>query len=188
MSKENHFKWTWIWGRRRENDAKRCKHFHHQITIKNIEVFAISIITKWTVFWDILLSQSCNIVFLETGFILVKLNHIHLIISLSLAEDLINLIVTGGKSISSVWVTHFSLVDTADGCRNKSQCARMHYFFPQWWRHWAHSAVTWAKFPGTSVDIVSWTLILSDITVTFLIISMLSIIRLGSYCLKRDAP
>ena len=65
---------------------------------------------------------------------------------------------------------------------------RVYYFFPQWWQHWVYSAVIWPKLPGTSVDIISWTFILSDIIVTLYIISMPSIIWLGSGCLKSDVP
>lgn len=74
---------------------KYYKHFHDQIT-KYWAV--INIMAKETHHsLDILLTQSYAIMFHVTGFLLMKLNHIYLIISTSLAYNQINVIVTGGK-------------------------------------------------------------------------------------------
>lgn len=54
---------------------------------------------KRNIVWDIWVAQSCKTVFRGIGFLLVEPNDTYLIISLSSAEDQINLRVTGGNKL-----------------------------------------------------------------------------------------
>lgn len=144
------------------------KHFYYQSTITNIELFVISVITKK----QFIFMHFVNRILLNSvpcdwfHFHEAKLHIFNYILKLSLRPNKWKCY--WWQRIGSFGVTYFSWMDTYDGFKNKTQCTRMHYFSPSVGDiGFILQCFGWAKLPRARIEIISWTLILSDIIVTF---------------------